>query len=564
MSSSRVLACVLVLVLASVSNAQWSSDPAVNLPVADASGDQVQPKIAPTSDGGCYVSWFDSFANGFDVRVQKLDVTGKEVFAHNGVLVADLNQSSTTDYGLDVDASGNALLAFQDDSGGDLQITAAKVSPTGALLWGASGVQLTNTTDYVAAPEIAGTSDGGAVVAWTQNSTTRLQKLDAGGNALWGAGITLSPTAGSYWASDLHGTGADVILSFVHQTGGFYSPKHLLAQKFDPAGSLLWGASHVAVFDGGSLQMGNFPDFILDGSGGAVFSWYDASTLALQCYAQHVLANGTEAFPHNGSAVSTNATRVRVAPWAAFNPSTNETFVFWEEESSDQSQSGIYGQKLDAAGNRQWTNDGAVVVPVGSDGVMGARCETQGAGAFAFWLRSPAFGQDRLLGARLTGGGGIDIAPFYVASVVSQKSLPESAKSVAGYAILAWSDTRTDEGDILAQNVNPDGTLGTAGAGISEGSAEPAQLFLGTPSPNPTSGRTWMEYSSAGSGGVVLEIYDVCGRVVRTCGARSGAAEGTIAWDGRDETGARVPTGVYFARLTNGEAARTTKVILVR
>ena len=220
-------------------SAQWSCDPAMNLPIANGAGDQVQPKIAPTQDGGCYVSWFDSIANGFDVRLQKLDEGGRELWPQNGVLVLDRGFSSTQDYGLDVDSGGNALVVSRDDSGSGVQITASKISPTGTLLWGAAGVQLTNTSAFVAAPKIAGTADGGAVVAWLQNSSVLLQKLDPNGATLWGSGINLTPSSGSYSVGDLHDSGTDVILSMGHQTGSFTSPKHLVAQKFNAAGNPL-------------------------------------------------------------------------------------------------------------------------------------------------------------------------------------------------------------------------------------------------------------------------------------------------------------------------------------
>ena len=557
----RLLVCLLVLLVASISHAQWSSDPAVNLPVADAAGTQVQPKVAPTSDGGCYVSWFDG-AGGYDVRLQKLDSAGNEGFAHNGVLVADRGFSSTQDYGLDVDASGNALLVFRDDSISGIQITASKVSPTGTLLWGASGMQLTNTTAYVAAPKIAGTSDGGAVVAWTQDSDVRIQKLAADGSQVWGADVVLVPFAGTYSASDLHDAGTDVILSIVHQTGDFYSPKHLLAEKLDSMGALLWGGP-VAVFDGGSLQFGNYPKFVPDGTGGAVFSWYDTAS-QLQCYAQHVLADGTEAFPHNGSAASTNGTRVRVSPSAAFNASTGETFLFWEEESASQTESGVYGQRFDSAGARQWTDDGAVVVPVGSDENTQIRCLTEGPGAFVFWVQSAGLGQDRLYGARLDGAGSIDVARFDVASTPSNKSRLAAGRSTAGFSVLAWQDDRDDAGDILAQNVNSDGSLGSPWVGIAGDDAGAPSMFLGAPRPNPMSGSTQFGCSLATPEGAVLEVYDVRGRVVWTSAVSPGTERRVVTWDGCDDRGVRVPGGVYFLRLRDGRTERTVKVTVVR
>lgn len=446
--------------LATAGIAQWSDDPAVNLVVADAPGEQVQPKVAPAPDGGTWVSWFDGGAGGYDVRVQKLDLLGFEVFPHGGVLVADRGFSSTQDYGLDVHTSGDALLTFRDDSGVGVQIAAARVSTGGLLVWTA---QLTATSAFVAAPKIAGTSDGGAVVAWTQDAEAKVQKLDANGASLWGLGVTLTPGAGTYSPSDLHAAGTDAILAFVHQTGAFGSPRHLLAQKLDSAGNLLWGAAHVAVFDGGSLQFGNFPPFVPDGSGGGVFAWYDTAG-GLQCYAQHVLANGSEAFAHNGVACSTNATRIRVSPSAAFDPVAGETFVFWEEQNPTQSQTGLYGQKLDASGARQWTDDGAELLPLSPASITQVRTIADDGGAFAFWDFITSFGQDRIFGARVDGAGAFDIAPFDVASTTSVKSRLAVARATTGDSVLAWTDQRSDPGDVLAQNVRRDGGLGAAAA----------------------------------------------------------------------------------------------------
>jgi len=558
----RILTCLSLLAIASAANAQWSSDPAVNLAVANAGGTQEMPKVAPTLDGGCYVSWYNG-ASGGDVRLQKLDAAGNEVFAHNGILVADLSFSWFQDYCLDVDAFGNALLTFRDDRGDGTQITAAKVSPAGLPLWGATGVQLTNTTDYVASPDIAATTDGGAVVAWTEGSAiVRLQKLDADGNPLWGTGVTISSETGAYHECDLHCSGTDAILSFTY-TGALANWIYLLAQKFDSDGNPLWGASPITLFDAGSIQDANYPEFVLDGSGGAVFSWYDVST-GLQCYVQHVRADGTEAFPHNGSATSTATTRSRVSPMAAFNRFTNETFVFWEEKNRGQTRCGVYGQKFDASGGRQWTDEGVVIEPISSESFTNLRCLTEGTSAFVFWVQSHAFERDSVFGARLNSAGVIDVAPFSVASTPSGKSRMVMARSSAGFAVLAWSDTRADKGDIFVQNVNADGTLGSPTTGVPVDVSKGSELFLGAPWPNPASNSTRIEYRAAAPGKVALEIYDIRGRIVRAWSAGAGPRSGMVVWDGRDNNGARMACGVYFVRLKNGVAVRTARVVLIR
>ncbi len=457
--SFLVLSFLVLPLLASPAVAQWSSDPALNQPLMTAGGQQNQVKLAPTSDRGLWVSAFDGGA-GWDVRLQRLDANGVELFPGDGVLVADRGFSSTQDYGLDVGRFGSALLAFRDDRVGGTQITAARIDLDGNAEWGALGVQLTATNDFVAAPKIAGLQDGSSVVAWTQNAGIVLQRLDLSGAPLWGAGISFTPGAGSYSVSDLHDAGNEVIVSFVHQTGGFGSPRHILAQKLDTNGSSLWGASHVAVFDGGSLQFGNFPGFVPDAAGGGVFAWYDTSSTQFQCFVQRISSAGSEAFPHNGVPVSTDATRTRVSPDVAFDPSSQETFVAWREQNSGQSMFGVYAQKLDAAGARQWTDAGTEVVALSGTERSQVRTRPAAGGAFVFWDESPSFGQDRILGARLDASGAVDLASFDVASTPSGKSRLALASTNYGLGVLAWSDDRSDGGDILVQNVGAGGGLG--------------------------------------------------------------------------------------------------------
>jgi len=454
-----------LLVVSSTSPAQWSSDPAVNLAICDRTGDQVQPKIQPTADGGCYISWFDNSAGGYDVYLQRLDAAGNEQWTHNGLLQADRSFSSTEDYGLDIDTAGNALLAFRDDRFGPTLITAVKISPDGTKLWGANGVQLTSGED-VHAPKITGTTDGNVVVAWTHDGSVKLQKLDGSGTPQWGTGVLFSdPGTGSFGFSDLHASDSgSVIVSWVRYGAQFYDPKHLWAQKVSSSGSTMWNTPgpHVIVFDGGSLQFGNFPTFVTDGSGGAVFSWYDVSPL--QCFAQRILADGSEAFAHNGIPVSTNMAQIRVSPSVSFDPATEEMFLFWTEQNSNQSQFGIYGQKLDPYGTRQWTDNGRTLIPLGSAEISFVANLQYGDGAMVFAFLAPSYGNTMVYATRVDGSGdfvwpGDDIL---ACSLPSVKGRLDAAMSTGDYAILAWHDERSGDRDVFGQNVNPDGTLGVS------------------------------------------------------------------------------------------------------
>lgn len=446
--------------------AQWPTTPAAPLVVADRTGPQVQPKIAARTDGGFYVSWFDSSTGGYDVYLQRLDVEGFEIWAHNGVLVADRGFSSTQDYGLSVDTGGNALLAFRDDRGATTEITVSKIAPDGTLLWGSGGVQVSSGGLFVASPRVTGTTEGNIVVAWTSETDLMAQMLDTDGLPLWGSGITFSPAVGSYSAADIHASDAGTaIVSFTHLTGNFPSPIHLWSQKLAAAdGASLWGAGHVQVYDqaGGSLQIGNYPPFVTDGTGGAVFAWY-TSTPTLQVRAQRILANGAEAFAHQGVEVSTNATRIRVGGSAAFNPTTQETFVAWTEQTTNQSQSGLYAQKLDAAGARQWTDNGRELLPISPDQVTSVNILGIGAGALVSWIHTPSFGNDPVYAIRVDGNGDFSWLPPIAELCIlpTESSRLVGSMSSGGFAAYAWSDGGPSNGDIYSSNLNPDGSLGS-------------------------------------------------------------------------------------------------------
>jgi hypothetical protein len=460
---------MLSLVLASNAWAQWSSDPSKNLPLADksAGADQVQPKVKPLPHHGWYVSWFDADPNspppvGYSVYLQRLSPDGVERFKHDGIEVAHLSNSSTEDYGLDSDTSGNALLAFLDTrQGSNQQVTAAKMSPAGKALWGPQGVQLTKGSLHSnGSPKIAGTSDGGVVVAWISDADTMLQKLDAKGKPQWGKGVKLSESGSNYWLADLHAAdNGSVIVSWVRNQG-FGSDSQLRANKLSATGQLLWGKKNVTIFDTGSLQFGSFPYFVPDGKGGAVFTWYTSSP-ALQCFAQHILADGSEAFPHNGSAASTNTADVRVDPAASYRALTDEVFLVWTEEDSNQVLNGIYAQKFNSKGARRWGQAGLVIAPLGADSQILPSNLQIGSGALAFWIDMQSFGNATIQATRLDDGGKVKCAQFPVSTAKSNKGRPVAGIVTAtNLSAIAFEDDRLGSNGIYIQNVNRDCSLG--------------------------------------------------------------------------------------------------------
>ncbi|MEJ2722183.1 MAG: FlgD immunoglobulin-like domain containing protein, partial [bacterium] len=96
--------------------------------------------------------------------------------------------------------------------------------------------------------------------------------------------------------------------------------------------------------------------------------------------------------------------------------------------------------------------------------------------------------------------------------------------------------------------------------------AAPApRTSLGQAYPNPFNPSTTIPFELASGENVTLRIYDVRGQLVRTLENRSvppGRHE--IVWNGRDNSGRSVATGVYFVRLTAGSREMTRKLVLIK
>jgi hypothetical protein len=83
--------------------------------------------------------------------------------------------------------------------------------------------------------------------------------------------------------------------------------------------------------------------------------------------------------------------------------------------------------------------------------------------------------------------------------------------------------------------------------------------------PNPFNPRTTIPFELAGRGAAELKIFDVAGRLVRTLlDGTYGKGPHTAAWDGTDNRGKAVASGIYFCRLKAGVYTATTRLALIR
>ena len=100
--------------------------------------------------------------------------------------------------------------------------------------------------------------------------------------------------------------------------------------------------------------------------------------------------------------------------------------------------------------------------------------------------------------------------------------------------------------------------------------AIPERMILGQNYPNPFNPRTWIPFAFSNPSDVVIRIFDSAGRIIRTIDLgmkeagfymdRSKAAY----WDGRNDLGERISSGVYFYQIRAGDFTATRRMLILK
>jgi putative hemolysin len=96
----------------------------------------------------------------------------------------------------------------------------------------------------------------------------------------------------------------------------------------------------------------------------------------------------------------------------------------------------------------------------------------------------------------------------------------------------------------------------------------PIALYLGPAVPNPFNPVTEITYGiprGGGSSEVAMDVYDALGRRVRTLvDAEVAPGRHRVIWDGTDQTGVPVASGVYFYRISWNGRSETKRMVLLK
>ncbi len=112
--------------------------------------------------------------------------------------------------------------------------------------------------------------------------------------------------------------------------------------------------------------------------------------------------------------------------------------------------------------------------------------------------------------------------------------------------------------DILADFGHP--RRDEYGVGVPDAAAR----FTASASPNPFNPFVKIEYTMPKPGHLSLKIFDVRGRLVRTLVDEFRETSGFVKWDGSNDQGGQVASGVYFYEAATNGQALTDKIVLLK
>ncbi len=114
------------------------------------------------------------------------------------------------------------------------------------------------------------------------------------------------------------------------------------------------------------------------------------------------------------------------------------------------------------------------------------------------------------------------------------------------------------------QDIDVDGNITEHGPLFIEVAA-PESYALHQNYPNPFNPTTHISFQLPKGGDVTLTIYNLLGQPVRKLlqGQRPAGVH-VIEWDGRDDNGAQMASGIYHYRLQAGSFAETKKMLLMK
>ena len=561
----------------------WTAD---GVAVCTASGAQQSPTIVSDGFGGATITWHDGRSGTNDIYAQRVNASGVAQWPVDGVALSAATGTQLYPKIIS-DGAGGAIVTWYDNRSGAYDVYAQRVDASGAVLWTADGVALCTAAGPQQSPAIITDGAGGALVAWQDRRSggydVYAQRVDASGSVQWTAdGIPLCTAAGSRGYPKIAPDGAGGAIAAWHDSRG--DSTDVYAQLIDRHGRIgfiapqVCGVRDVPGDQGGKVYLSWYAarlDVYMD-AGMSYYSIWRAISPTRAAAAVDEGVSIIEAVPELERASGRRIIRMEHAgaltyiwelvgtidasyreaygmPVATLFDSTavyddyhyfqviahtKDPKVFWESEPDS-------GYSVDN------------LAPSAPRGLAG-ECNLTPGGLSLTWNRNVETDIDRYRVYRGLEQSFIPGVENLIASSRDTACFDRGWRSGRGYCykVSAVDVHGNESGRALLRSADIDGTYQPKAPPVTS----LAQNF-----PNPFNPTTKIEFDLVAPGKVSLRIYDPAGHLVKALVDEVlPAARHERIWDGRDDAGRQVASGMYFYRLDAGTFESTRKMILVR
>ena len=250
------------------------------------------------SPKGAVVAWAHrDVVNGYNIRAQRVGSAGSPLWAGTGVLVCG-QPGIQTNPGLANVGGGNVVVAWDDARTTNVDLYAQRLNSSGVEQWAGDGVLVSGAQGAQRSPKALSDGAGGAFVVWEddRSSPTKIyaQRLDGNGQRLWSVdGVPVCIAPGLQERPKITSDGAGGLIVAWEDSRG--TSVDLYAQRLNPAGDRVWSPAGVPLTRAGGEQ--DFVAILSDGQSGVLAAWEDlrspvSGTTNNDIYANRILASG--------------------------------------------------------------------------------------------------------------------------------------------------------------------------------------------------------------------------------------------------------------------------------
>lgn len=351
-------------------------------------------------------------------------------------------------------------------------------------------------------------------------------------------------------------TGSSAVISWCdRRDGNIYAP---FVQKISSTGQLLWGEGGIQITTG--KHNASEQCLTSDREGGVVVGWVEYKNGNHEIFIQRVDGDGLRLWGPKGIKLCT-IHGIRRAPVIKSN-GIGEFYVLWSDHRNDNWC--VYAQKVDSYGKPQWKRHGVLISDPLNDAYSPAFGETNSEGLYVLFEEFAAPAADNIKCVHISEEGEL-VENVWELNPEGSRAIKNCSFARVGQSVyVAYEQCINNDADVFLETFDCQRLLIVPKQDkeiIGSSSREMALRVF----PNPGNPSFIISYSLPAVAQVKISIYSITGMLVTDLvdGFKN---EGVydISWDGRNNKGIFVNSGVFFCRISAGSKNIMRKVVVVR